>query len=225
MNLRSAVITSVYAKSLIISPMTLARKTAGEITNLMSVDSTRLQELTPYLHAIWYSFFQILLAMYFLWMQMGISCLAGLCIIILAIPLTGRVSMYMKTLQRSLSSIRDTRIKLTNEVLAGMKVIKLQAWEEEFLLRIQKIRAEESATFRKYSIAQSLSGALYTTIPIMVAIVTFVTYTALGNQLHVATALTALALFEILRFPLFMLPNVSCLIRVFILFLSLFDRC
>lgn len=77
MNLRSAVITSVYAKSLIISPMTLARKTVGEITNLMSVDSGRLQELTPYLHAVWYSFFQIIISMYFLWNQMGVSCLSG----------------------------------------------------------------------------------------------------------------------------------------------------
>jgi len=63
--------------------------------------------------------------------------------------MTGKVSGYMKTLQRALSTIRDTRIKLTNEVLSGMKVIKLQAWEEEFLLRIKTIRAEELTTFRK----------------------------------------------------------------------------
>jgi len=49
------------------------------------------------------------------------------------------------------------------------------------------------------------------------------TYIALGNTLNVATALTALALFEILRFPLFMLPTVSvkmiliaCLLSYFV---------
>jgi hypothetical protein len=78
MNLRSAVITSVYSKALAISAAAISRKTTGEVTNLMSVDSTRLQELTPYLHAIWYSFFQIVVAMYFLWKQMGVSCLAGM---------------------------------------------------------------------------------------------------------------------------------------------------
>jgi hypothetical protein len=55
----------------------MSRKSTGEISNLMSVDSTRLQELTPYLHAIWYSFYQIAVALYFLWQQLGPSCLAG----------------------------------------------------------------------------------------------------------------------------------------------------
>jgi hypothetical protein len=43
MNLRSAVITSVYSKALVISTAALGKKSTGEITNLMSVDSTRLQ--------------------------------------------------------------------------------------------------------------------------------------------------------------------------------------
>ncbi len=77
MNLRSSIVTAVYSKSLVISAATMSRKSTGEISNLMSVDSTRLQELTPYLHAIWYSFYQIAVALYFLWQQLGPSCLAG----------------------------------------------------------------------------------------------------------------------------------------------------
>lgn len=56
-----------------------------------------------------------------------------------------------------------------------------------------------------------MSGALWSTIPIFVSVMTFMTYIALGNTLDVATALTSLALFELLRFPLFMLPNVRYL--------------
>lgn len=50
----------------------------------------------------------------------------GIAIIFLTIPLTGKVSMHMKSLQKELSKVRDERIKLSNEVLSGMKVIKLQ---------------------------------------------------------------------------------------------------
>ena len=60
MRLRSAVVTSVYSKALVLNSGVLSRRTTGEITNLMAIDSTRLQELTPYLHAIWYSFFQVM---------------------------------------------------------------------------------------------------------------------------------------------------------------------
>ncbi len=70
-------------------------------------------------------------------------------LIILTIPLTQRVSMHLKTLQKALSGVRDERIKLTNEVLSGMKVIKLQAWEREFQNRITNVRERELDLFRK----------------------------------------------------------------------------
>jgi len=59
MRLRSAVVVSVFVKSTRLSVGALARRNAGEITNLMAVDSTRLQDLTPYLHAFWYSLYQM----------------------------------------------------------------------------------------------------------------------------------------------------------------------
>lgn len=37
-------------------------------------------------------------------------------VIIIAIPVTSKISGYMKTLQKALSKIRDERVKLTNEV-------------------------------------------------------------------------------------------------------------
>ena len=70
-------------------------------------------------------------------------------LIILTIPLTGRISMYMKKLQKELSTVRDERIKLTNEVLTGMKVIKLQAWEREFQNRINDVRERELEIFKR----------------------------------------------------------------------------
>jgi hypothetical protein len=77
MRLRSAAVTAVFNKSLVLSAAALSRRTTGEISNLMSVDSTRLQDLTPYGHAIWYSLYQIVIAMALLWGQLGPACLAG----------------------------------------------------------------------------------------------------------------------------------------------------
>lgn len=70
-------------------------------------------------------------------------------LIIVTIPLTKHVSMHLKTLQKALSKVRDERIKLTNEVLTGMKVIKLQAWENEFENRIKDVRERELEIFKK----------------------------------------------------------------------------
>jgi hypothetical protein len=46
-------------QSLVLSSAALTRRTPGEISNLMAVDSTRMQEVTPYGHAVWYSLYQV----------------------------------------------------------------------------------------------------------------------------------------------------------------------
>ena len=43
MRLRSAVTTSVYTKALSLSTAAMSERTTGEISNLMSVDASRLQ--------------------------------------------------------------------------------------------------------------------------------------------------------------------------------------
>jgi ATP-binding cassette, subfamily C (CFTR/MRP), member 1 len=50
--IRTAVIASVYQKAFKVSSTT---KSTGEITNLMSVDAQRLQEVVTYAHSVWYS--------------------------------------------------------------------------------------------------------------------------------------------------------------------------
>lgn len=62
----------------------------------------------------------------------------------------------MKTIQKQISGIRDERIKITNEILAGMKVIKIQAWEREYKAKIEEIRDNELKVFRKYAFDSNL---------------------------------------------------------------------
>ena len=209
MRLRSAVVTAAFSKSLLLSAGALAKKSTGEITNLMAVDSTRLQSLTPYLHAIWYSFIQIALALYFLYKQVGVSCFGGIAVILMSIPLTGKIAARLKTIQKEMSSVRDRRVKLQNEVLAGMKIIKIQAWEGEFQRRIEAAWEAELALYLRYVMTQAFSTTVYSALPLVVSLTTFTVFVATGHTLDVATALTALALFELLRFPLYMLPNTT----------------
>jgi len=109
LRLRSSVIIAVYKKALKLASSERNSRTSGEITNLMSVDAQRLQDLTPYLHAIWYSFLQIGLAIYFLWQELGASCLGGVAIIIIMMPITKKVGKYLGGLQKKLMKVKDER--------------------------------------------------------------------------------------------------------------------
>lgn len=210
LRIRTAVVTVVYRKALLLSASERQQRTLGEITNLMSIDSQRLQDLTNYLHAIWYSPLQIGLALYFLWGQLGPSSLGGVLVIMIMIPVTKWVSKWMAGMQRSLMKARDRRTELNSEVLAGMKVIKFQAWEESFERRILGLRQEELGQLFHYYVGSAFSRLLWVTTPLMVSLATFAVYVWTGHRLDVASALTALSLFDILRFPLTMFPRGEC---------------
>lgn len=67
LKIRTAIMVAVYEKALVLSAGERHTRSLGEITNLMSIDAQRLQELTTYLHAVWFSFYQIGLALFLLW--------------------------------------------------------------------------------------------------------------------------------------------------------------
>jgi ABC-type multidrug transport system fused ATPase/permease subunit len=207
LRIRTAVVVAIYKKALVLSTGERQTRTLGEITNLMSIDAQRLQDLTTYLHAIWYSFLQISLALFFLFKQLGPSCLGGVVVIIVMMPVTKAVATWMGSMQKRLMHAKDQRVEINSEVLGSMKVIKLQAWEESFQDRILNLRNKELKQLLRYTLANSFSIMLWTAIPLAVALATFATYVISGHRLDVASALTSLALFDILRFPLFMLPQ------------------
>ena len=208
LRMRSAIVLAVYQKALVLSNAARFNRSSGEIINLMTSDANRIQQLTTYLHAVWYSFLQISLAIYFLWKQVGVSCLGGAAMIVIMVPVNKSIAGWMGKLQRNLMKARDRRVETNSEVLSHMKVIKLQAWEDSFQSKILELRRMELKQLFYYVMANSFNMMMWTAVPILVAVATFATYTLTGNKMDVASALTALALFDILRFPLFMLPQV-----------------
>lgn len=164
--------------------------------------------MTTYLHALWYSPVQISLALYFLFRLLGPSSLGGVAVMLCMVPITKLVAQWMGGMQKKLMKVRDERVELNSEVLAGMKVIKFQAWEDSFQKRILDLRDKELRQLFRYFLGTTTSRVLWTFTPLLVALATFASYVWSGHQLDVASALTALALFEILRFPLAMLPQV-----------------
>lgn len=169
-----------------------------------------LSDLTTDLCALWSSPLQILLSLFFLWRQLGPSSLGGVAVIVVMIPVTKAVAQWMGKLQKRLMTARDARVQLNAEVLGSMKVIKMQAWEESFQQKILQLRHGEMNQLLRYCVGTAFSRMLWTSTPLFVALATFAAYVWSGHELDVASALTALALFGILRFPLFKLPQSKC---------------
>ncbi|CAJ1076635.1 multidrug resistance-associated protein 1 [Xyrichtys novacula] len=210
MRLRSAIIGAVYRKALVISSAARRTSTVGEIVNLMSVDAQRFMDLITYINMIWSAPLQVVLALYFLWQNLGPSVLAGVAVMVLMVPVNAVIAMKTKTYQVAQMKSKDSRIKLMNEMLNGIKVLKLYAWELAFRDKVSEIRESELKVLKKAAYLGAMSTFTWVCAPFLVALSTFSVYVLIDeeNVLDAQKAFVSLALFNILRFPLNMLPMV-----------------
>ena len=162
----------------------------------------------PYLNMIWSAPMQIVLALSFLWLQLGPSVLAGVLVMVLLIPVNGAIAAKSRTYQMQQMKQKDQRVKMMNEILQGMKILKLFAWEESFQKVVSDIRDKEIRILTKNAYLQAGSGFVWAAAPFVVSLVTFATYVLSdeNNVLDSEKAFVSLTLFNILRFPMSMLP-------------------
>ncbi|XP_037610524.1 canalicular multispecific organic anion transporter 2 isoform X1 [Sebastes umbrosus] len=210
MNVRTAIIGAIYRKALVITNAAKRSSTVGEVVNLMSVDAQRFMDLTTFLNMLWSAPLQIMLALYFLWQNLGPSVLAGVAVMVMLIPLNAVIAMKTRAYQVEQMQYKDSRIKLMNEILNGIKVLKLYAWENSFKEKVLAIRQKELNVLRKTAYLGALSTMAWTSAPFLVALTTFAVYVTVdeNNILDAEKAFVSLSLFNILRFPLNMLPQV-----------------
>ncbi|KAM6079256.1 multidrug resistance-associated protein 1 isoform 3-T3 [Theristicus caerulescens] len=210
MRLKTAIVGVIYRKALVITNSARKTSTVGEIVNLMSVDAQRFMDLATYINMIWSAPLQVILALYLLWQNLGPSVLAGVAVMILLVPINAVMAMKTKTYQVAQMKSKDNRIKLMNEILNGIKVLKLYAWELAFREKVLEIRQKELKVLKKSAYLAAMATFTWVCAPFLVALSTFAVYVTIdkNNILDAQKAFVSLALFNILRFPLNMLPMV-----------------
>ncbi|PAV66424.1 hypothetical protein WR25_26440 [Diploscapter pachys] len=196
--------SAVYKKTLSLSNSARRTKTAGEIVNLMSIDVEKLQSITQQTHQFWSCPYQMIFALVYLFVTLGYSALPGILIMIIFIPLNIFSSVIVKKWQMEQMKLKDERIKMVNEVLNGIKVIKLYAWEIPMEQHIEGIRQKELALIKKSSIVRNIIDSFNACSPFLVAIFSFGTYvmTSKSNELTPQVAFVSLTLFNQLRSPM-----------------------
>lgn len=209
MRIRTCLVASVYRKSLRLSNAARNESTTGEIVNLMAVDSQRFIDMTAFINLIWSAPLQIAVSIFFLWQELGISVLGGLAIMIIMIPINGYLTSISKRLQIKQMKFKDERVKAMNEILNGIKVLKLYGWEKAFMKDILKIRDKELNNLKTINYFGCALQCLWFCAPFLVSFCTFAIYVLIDdeNELTAQKAFVSLALFNILKFPLSMLPN------------------
>lgn len=117
--------------------------TIGEITNFMSVDCQRVLDGLPMANQIWSSPLSLVLALVLLYRELGPSSFAGVAVLAVITPLNMWGTKKGQELLEKQMEYRDMRMKQMNEILPGIKVLKLYAWENPFVDKVKDFRAKE----------------------------------------------------------------------------------
>lgn len=210
MRVKSSLTAMIYSKALKLSNEGRAAKTTGDIVNHMAVDQQRLSDLTQFGMQLWSAPFQIILCMVSLYQLVGVSMLAGIGMMILMIPLNGVIARMMKKLQVTQMKNKDARTKLMTEILNNIKSIKLYAWNTAFMNKLSHIRNDlELNTLRKIGATSSVANFTWSSTPFLVSCSTFSVFVLVNDKpLTTDIVFPALTLFNLLTFPLSILPMV-----------------
>jgi ATP-binding cassette subfamily C (CFTR/MRP) protein 1 len=210
MRVRSGLTGAIYSKAMRLSNEGRAARNTGDIVNYMAVDAQRLQDLMQFLQQAWSAPFQIVICMISLYQLVGYSMFAGVAIMVIMIPINGVISKFMKSLQKKQMKNKDMRTRLMTEILNNMKSIKLYAWTTAFMNKLNHVRNDlELVTLRKIGATQAFANFTWSTTPFFVSCATFAVFVLTQKKpLTVDIVFPSLALFNLLTFPLQVLPMV-----------------
>ncbi|XP_022717852.1 putative ABC transporter C family member 15 [Durio zibethinus] len=212
LRLRAALISHTYNKGLVLSSLSRQSHTSGELINYMSVDIQRITDFIWYLNIIWMLPIQISLAIYILHTSLGLGSLAALASTLIVMACNIPIARIQRRFQSKIMDAKDKRMKATSEVLRNMKTIKLQAWDRQFLHRLESLRKVEYKCLWESQRLQAISTSIFWGSPTLISVVTFGACMLMGIQLTAGRVLSALATFRMLQEPIFTLPDLLSVI-------------
>ncbi|XP_066489436.1 ATP-binding cassette sub-family C member 9 isoform X5 [Tiliqua scincoides] len=210
-NLRGALLAMIYNKILRLSTsnLSMGEMTLGQINNLVAIETNQLMWFLFLCPNLWAMPVQIIMGVILLYNLLGLSALVGAAVIVLLAPMQYFIATKLAEAQKSTLDYSTERLKKTNEILKGIKLLKLYAWEHIFCRNVEETRMKELISLKTFALYTSLSIFMNAGIPIAAVLATFVTYAYVEEEpLSTAQAFASLSLFHILVTPLFLLSTV-----------------
>ncbi|OQR89197.1 ATP-binding Cassette (ABC) Superfamily, partial [Thraustotheca clavata] len=208
----------LFEKSLRLGGKSRTDKSAGKITNLMSVDVSNILWFGTSMHRIWIMPIQIVFVLYLLYKIVGWPIFVGVSVVIVVLIINSKVSGRMGYQQMKFHMAKDDRMKVLNEVFGAIQIVKFNVWEEKFVEKIQHLRKAEVAAASGFLHILVTLVTFTTGTPILVSVAVFAAFTAWSHHtLTVSIVFSTIALFRSLQDPLVDFPVViSTMIQAFI---------
>lgn len=217
LKVKAALTTAIYKKM-------ISREAYGSnanVVSLVSKDVEKLAEACLSLQYLWSGIFETLAVLAVVFSLLGITILPGVGLMLVFLPLQYYLGVVVAFRKKELAKVSSKRISLMEEIMRGIKLIKIYGWEASFSKNLSEIRSEEAVMLDRINrIKASMLGLIFCLPPLMCMVI-FGTQEATG-QIESVVVFTSLSFFNTLRVPFSKLPKslrdvldgISCIERI-----------
>eukprot|EP00948_MAST-09A_sp_MAST-9A-sp1_P001758 g1758.t1 len=200
---------AIYEKSLKTSSTARMVAGTGYIVNLMSTDaSTALERAVIHFFPVFIAFPQLVICVIVMANMIGLSILVPIGILIFMIPINIVIFLNIKKYFTGYVEAADYRIKLVNEFIQAIRVIKFYSWEEPLADQITDAREKELGKVLMHAYwTQMGMTTIFLMSPQILKTLTFITHYNLGGSFAPSTIFTVLQLFAAIREAFAKLPQ------------------
>lgn len=196
--IRLALAGLIYRKCLQLSKSASNDSLRGRAINILSNDLGRFDVALCFLHDVWKGPTESLLIGYLMYREIGISAVIGVAFMLSFIPLQAWAAKKAAYYRQKTAERTDLRVKLMNEIVQGIQVIKMYAWERSFAKVIADVRLKEVKAIRGTSYIHAALSCTSMISPLSVFLA-LVSYVYLGDALTAKRVYTVSSYFNMLN--------------------------
>lgn len=201
MKVRIACCHVIYRHSLKLSNAAIGQTTVGQMVNLLTNDVNRFDVALNYIQFLVIAPLQAVISILILsFMYLGFySTAAGSALLLLYVPFQSLMGRWFGRLRQLTATRTDERIRLMNEIIPAMRVIKMYTWEDPFAALVKLARKNEVRLIRYTSVLRGINMALFFVSSKIILFISFITYVLLGYTLNAEIVFVAITLFNAVR--------------------------
>jgi len=180
------------------SKSTKASATSGQIVNIATNDVERFLLATLFASYLFWAPVQSIAILGLGWWVIGWSFAAGFGILILFfVPLQLWLSKRFAFMRSKIASITDQRVTLVSQAVSGVRVMKMQGWEDNFEGRIASIRKTECEQIERVNSYRALNEAIFFVSNVATSVIIFLIHVSSGGVLTPRNVFTTMVLVNV----------------------------
>ncbi|KAF9194511.1 hypothetical protein BGZ50_006236 [Haplosporangium sp. Z 11] len=177
------------------------------IANLIAVDVKKLEIPFSYVFYLYGFPIQFILAGVQLYWLLGYASLVGIVCMFLSYPIPAKLYSMVMKLFKEIMNTKDERMDALNEMLSAIRIVKFFGWESKFEEKITAAREKELQRTKESYVQMIFTDIIWMIVPLLNIVVILTVYTKVfGHEITASKVFTTLALFNIMRQSLNMLP-------------------